>query len=61
MDRQARLREYHVQEGVGHYGVFNGSVYKAEIAPRMKAFMVRQAAAGARDKAVATRNAAPGR
>jgi poly(3-hydroxybutyrate) depolymerase len=39
----ARLREHHVQEGVGHYGVFNGSIYKSEIAPRMKAFMSRHA------------------
>ncbi|MBS0316515.1 MAG: polyhydroxyalkanoate depolymerase [Proteobacteria bacterium] len=44
----AGLREHHVQEGVGHYGVFNGSIYKSEIAPRMKAFMRRHAAAGAR-------------
>ena len=46
----ARLREHHVQEGVGHYGVFNGSIYKSDIAPRMKAFMRRHAAASARDK-----------
>jgi poly(3-hydroxybutyrate) depolymerase len=51
----ARLREHHVQEGVGHYGVFNGSVYKAEIAPRMKAFMRRHA----RDKAARTRDVVP--
>jgi poly(3-hydroxybutyrate) depolymerase len=44
----ARLREHHVQEGVGHYGVFNGSIYKSEIAPRMQAFMRRHAAAGAK-------------
>jgi len=50
LDRQARLREYHVQEGVGHYGGFNGSIYRSDIAPRMQAFMRRHAAAGARDK-----------
>ena len=44
----ARLREHHVQEGVGHYGIFNGSLYKSDIAPRMKAFMRRHAAASAR-------------
>jgi poly(3-hydroxybutyrate) depolymerase len=45
----ARLREHHVQEGVGHYGVFNGSLYKSAIAPRLKSFMRRHAKAGARD------------
>jgi poly(3-hydroxybutyrate) depolymerase len=43
----ARLREHHVQEGVGHYGIFNGSLYKSDIAPRMKAFMRRHVAASA--------------
>jgi poly(3-hydroxybutyrate) depolymerase len=57
----AGMREHHVQEGVGHYGVFNGSIYKAEIAPRMKAFMVRHAAAGARDRTAITRIAAAAR
>ena len=55
----ARLRERHVQEGVGHYGIFNGSLYKSEIAPRMKAFMRRHAAASARDKTARTGNAVP--
>ena len=43
----ARMREHHVQEGVGHYGIFNGALYKSDIAPRMKAFMRRHAAASA--------------
>jgi poly(3-hydroxybutyrate) depolymerase len=34
---------HHVQPGVGHYGVFNGSRFRAETAPRVKGFM---AAAG---------------
>lgn len=34
-------REHHVQPGVGHYGIFNGSVYRQEIAPRIKAFIAR--------------------
>ena len=38
---QPEDREHHVQAGVGHYGIFNGSIYKAQIAPRMKAFMQR--------------------
>jgi poly(3-hydroxybutyrate) depolymerase len=60
----ARLREHHVQEGVGHYGIFNGSLYKSQIAPRIKAFMRRHVAASARDKTARTRNATastPGR
>jgi poly(3-hydroxybutyrate) depolymerase len=33
------LRLHHEQPGVGHYGLFNGSRFRAEIAPRIKAFM----------------------
>jgi poly(3-hydroxybutyrate) depolymerase len=40
----ADKKEQYVQAGVGHYGVFNGSRYRAEIAPRIKAFMERHAA-----------------
>jgi len=29
----------HVQEGVGHYGVFNGRRFKEEIFPRVQAFI----------------------
>jgi poly(3-hydroxybutyrate) depolymerase len=57
----ARLREHHVQEGVGHYGIFNGSLYKSDIAPRMKAFMQRHAAEGARSKTARTRGAVSAR
>ena len=32
------LREHHVQPGVGHYGVFNGSRFRAEIAPKIRKF-----------------------
>ena len=31
-------KRHHLQLAVGHYGVFNGSKYRAEIAPRIKAF-----------------------
>jgi len=31
----------HLQPNVGHYGVFNGSRYRAEIAPRIAAFQAR--------------------
>jgi poly(3-hydroxybutyrate) depolymerase len=33
-------RVHYVQMGVGHYGVFNGSRFKAEIVPRMCDFMM---------------------
>ena len=37
----ADLRAYHVQAGVGHYGVFNGRRWRGEIAPRVAAFIER--------------------
>ncbi|RVU20194.1 polyhydroxyalkanoate depolymerase [Methylobacterium oryzihabitans] len=30
---------YHLQKGVGHYGVFNGSRFRSEIMPRISEFM----------------------
>jgi poly(3-hydroxybutyrate) depolymerase len=35
---------YHLQKGVGHYGVFNGSRFRKEIAPRIAAFMAEHEA-----------------
>jgi poly(3-hydroxybutyrate) depolymerase len=35
----ADKHEHHLQPDVGHYGVFNGSRFRADIAPRMAAFM----------------------
>ena len=32
---------YHLQKGVGHYGVFNGSRFRSEIAPRITDFIAR--------------------
>ncbi len=32
---------YHMQKDVGHYGVFNGSRFRKEIAPAIKGFMAR--------------------
>ncbi|WP_248304563.1 polyhydroxyalkanoate depolymerase [Breoghania sp. L-A4] len=32
-------REHYEQPGVGHYGVFNGSRYRSEIAPRIRDFI----------------------
>ena len=33
------MREHFEQQGVGHYGLFNGRRFTTEIAPRIKAFM----------------------
>ncbi len=33
-------RVHYVQQGVGHYGVFNGSRFKSEIVPRISDFML---------------------
>lgn len=35
---QDDLREHHHQPGVGHYGVFHGSRFRAEIVPKIRAF-----------------------
>lgn len=35
----AAMRHHYMQPAVGHYGVFNGSRYRAEIAPRILDFM----------------------
>jgi poly(3-hydroxybutyrate) depolymerase len=34
----AARKSHHLQKGVGHYGVFNGSRFRAEVAPRICAF-----------------------
>jgi poly(3-hydroxybutyrate) depolymerase len=33
-------KHYHLAKGVGHYGVFNGSRFRNEIAPRIREFIV---------------------
>ena len=45
-------KAYHLQMGVGHYGVFNGSRFHTVIAPRIAAF-IREMQAGAADTALA--------
>lgn len=35
----AEKKAYHLQLGAGHYGVFNGSRFRAEIVPKIAAFM----------------------
>ncbi len=39
----AAKRRHHVQEGVGHYGVFNGSRFVREIAPAIAGFIRQNA------------------
>jgi poly(3-hydroxybutyrate) depolymerase len=39
---------YHLQMGVGHYGVFNGSRFRSEIAPRIADFMLNEDMAAAK-------------
>ncbi|MGH6948766.1 MAG: polyhydroxyalkanoate depolymerase [Kiloniellales bacterium] len=33
------MKQYHLQLGVGHYGVFNGGKFRHDVAPRIKAFI----------------------
>jgi poly(3-hydroxybutyrate) depolymerase len=40
-------RLHYVQEGVGHYGVFNGSRFRQEIAPRIRNFLLEMEGARA--------------
>ena len=42
----AGKRAHHLQKGVGHYGVFNGSRFRAEIAPRIAEFIATHDGAG---------------
>ncbi|MHB2206429.1 polyhydroxyalkanoate depolymerase [Methylobacterium sp. CM6257] len=39
----ADRKAYHLQIGAGHYGIFNGSRFRAEIVPKIVAFMEAQA------------------
>lgn len=53
----AEKRVDYLQKGVGHYGVFNGSRFRAEIAPRISDFMVSldmEAAKARRDDSAET-------
>ena len=38
-----KLKSHWEQPGVGHYGVFNGTRWKTEIAPRVRDFMANHA------------------
>jgi poly(3-hydroxybutyrate) depolymerase len=47
-----------MQPGVGHYGVFNGSRFRAEIAPRISDFVLtNNGASGRRGQSVEKRSA----
>ena len=46
----ADKRVHYLQKGVGHYGVFNGSRFRSEIAPRISDFMVSLDMAAASDR-----------
>ncbi|GJE42289.1 hypothetical protein AEGHOMDF_1461 [Methylobacterium soli] len=39
----ADRKRYHLQAGAGHYGIFNGARFRAEIVPRITAFMQEHA------------------
>ena len=39
-------KAHYMQPGVGHYGVFNGSRFRAEIAPRISDFVLSHNGAG---------------
>jgi polyhydroxyalkanoate depolymerase len=39
----AEKKAYHLQMGAGHYGIFNGSRFRAEIVPKIAAFMTTRA------------------
>jgi poly(3-hydroxybutyrate) depolymerase len=54
-------RKYHyLQSDVGHYGVFNGSRFRAEIAPRIADFALSNNGDSARGKKGVAGNRAPG-
>jgi poly(3-hydroxybutyrate) depolymerase len=35
----AEKKHAYVQQGVGHYGIFNGSIYREQVAPKVKTFI----------------------
>ncbi len=54
----ADMRHHYLQPAVGHYGVFNGSRFRSEIAPRILDFM-RSNPAGQAEKTAATGTKTP--
>ena len=53
------LKSHWMQPGVGHYGVFNGSRYRAEIAPRIADFVLSNNGEGSRGGKPVAKNASP--
>jgi poly(3-hydroxybutyrate) depolymerase len=47
----ADRKAHYLQPGVGHYGVFNGSRFRAEIAPRIADFVLTNQVPGTRKTA----------
>ncbi len=47
----ARAKTHYLQPGVGHYGVFNGSRFRSEIAPRIGAFIRKNRASRKKPRA----------
>lgn len=46
------MRQHYLQPDVGHYGVFNGSRFRKEIAPRIVAFMAEHGKTGSKQQPV---------
>jgi poly(3-hydroxybutyrate) depolymerase len=53
----AEMKAHWMQPGVGHYGVFNGSRFRAEIAPRIADFILSNNKAQGSKRASATKDA----
>lgn len=53
------MRAHYMQPKVGHYGVFNGSRFRAEIAPRISDFVLTHDQRGRRAAAAAATKTAP--
>jgi poly(3-hydroxybutyrate) depolymerase len=54
-------KAHYLARGVGHYGVFNGSRFRADIAPRIGAFIAAQEEASARPERFGSGRRAPAR
>ncbi len=55
----ADKKTYYLQKGVGHYGVFNGSRFRSEIAPRIRDFILTHGRPNVRTGAVPVEPPAP--
>ncbi len=55
------MRAHYVQPGVGHYGVFNGSRFRSEIAPRISDFVLTHDTSFGPSRRTAARKPVPAR